>query len=185
MSGREKHRRFLGTRLLRSLLKDREGVTAVEFSMVALPFFIIVFGIMEVGITMFVGRMVDNSVISASRLIRTGQAHTSGLTASQFKSQICDFMPAFMCDTDRIVVEVESVDSFAAAGSTDSLYDADGNLKEDDDLTYDIGGAGKIVVVKVIYKWPMMTAALNLALDDSGTERFLTSTMVFRNEPWE
>lgn len=185
MSGRSYFYRLIGRKILRSFVKDREGVTAVEFSMVALPFFILLFGMMEVGIAMFVARMVDNSVISASRLIRTGQAHTSGFTASQFKSQICTFMPAFMCDTDRILVEVESVDSFAAASSTDSLYDEDGNLRDDDDMKYDIGGAGKIVVVKVIYKWPMMTSALNLALDDSGTERNLTSTMVFRNEPWE
>jgi len=184
MSGKVKHRRFLGSRKLRSFLKDREGVTAIEFSMVALPFFILVFGIMEVGIAMFVNRLVDNSVISAARLIRTGQ-HADINNTADFKNSICGFMPTFMCDTDRIVLEVESVDTFADAGSTDSLYDDDGNLKEDDDLTYDIGGAGSIVVVKVIYKWPMMTSALNLALDDNGTERNLTSTMVFRNEPWE
>ncbi|WP_306141246.1 TadE/TadG family type IV pilus assembly protein [Roseibium sp. MMSF_3412] len=185
MIGRLKHTRFPGKRKIKSFAKDRDGVTAVEFSMVALPFFIIVFGIIEVGVSMFVNRMVDNSVISAARLIRTGQAQTAGLSADQFKTQICDFMPSFMCDADRIVVEVDSVGTFADAGSTDSLYDADGNLKDDDDLAYNIGGAGNIVIVKVIYKWPMMTSALNLALDDNGTERYLTSTLVFRNEPWE
>ncbi|CTQ62049.1 TadE/TadG family type IV pilus assembly protein [Roseibium album] len=183
MSGREKHRRFLGTRLLRSLLKDREGVTAIEFSMVALPFFIIVFGIMEVGITMFVNRMVDNALISASRLIRTGQ-HIDISSNEEFKNKICGFMPAFMCDIERIIVAVETANTFSEASDKASLYDEHGDLKEDG-FSHAPGGAGDIVVVKLIYKWPMMTSALNLALNDHGTERFLTSTMVFRNEPWE
>ena len=184
MSGRDKNRRSFLNRKLKSFLKERDGVTAVEFSMLALPFFIIVFGLMEVGIAIFVNRMVDNAVISSSRLIRTGQ-HASITSTAEFKTAICGFMPAFMCDTDRITVVVETGTSFADAASKASPYDEDGELKEDDDTAYNIGGAGSIVVVKVIYRWPMMTSALNLALDDNGTERYLTSTMVFRNEPWE
>ncbi|WP_299475176.1 TadE/TadG family type IV pilus assembly protein [uncultured Roseibium sp.] len=184
MSGRSYYRRLIGRRILRSFVKDREGVTAVEFSMIALPFFIIVFGIMEIGIAMFVNRMVDNSVISASRLIRTGQ-HGGISTVAEFKDVVCGYMPSFMCDTDRLTVDVQRVDDFADAAAQASPYDEDGNLKDNDDDNLSTGGAGDIVVVKVLYRWPMMTSALNLALNDNGTERYLTSTMVFRNEPWE
>jgi Flp pilus assembly protein TadG len=167
----------------RSLWGDRSGVTAIEFSMIALPFFVLAFGIIEVGVSHFVNRMVDNAVISASRLIRTGQADQSGISADDFKTQICGFMPEFMCNEDRIFVEVSAVNNFSDANSTDSLYDSDGNLKET--FGFDVGGAGGIVVVNVIYKWPMMTSALQLDHSDNGGERHLTSTMVFRNEPYE
>lgn len=166
----------------RSLWADREGITAIEFSMIALPFFVLSFGIIEVGLSHFVNRMVDNAVISASRLIRTGQADQSGISADEFKTQICGFMPDFMCSTERIYVEVTAVDTFADANSTDSLYDDDGNLR--DAFGFDVGDAGGIVVVNVIYKWPMMTSALQLDHADHGNERHLTSTMVFRNEPY-
>jgi TadE-like protein len=179
-------RRFYWQRLnkarekVKSLWADRRGVTAIEFSMVALPFFVLAFGIMEVGLAHFANRMVDNAVISASRLVRTGQA--GALTESDFKTQICGFMPDFMCNTERIFVEVKPIPSFSAASSTDGLYDDDGNLK--DANGFDPGDAGGIVIVNVIYKWPMMTSMLGIDNGDHGDERHLTSTMVFRNEPY-
>jgi hypothetical protein len=167
----------------RSLAKDRSGVTAIEFAFVAPPFFLLVFGIIEIGVAHLVNRLVDNAVVEAARLVRTGQAHSGNITAGGFKTQICDFMPPFMCDESRITVEVDAIEDFADAQSTDSLYDEDGNLRED--TGYEIGGASEIVVVNVIYKWPMMSAVLSFDNGDHGNERHLTSTMVFRNEPWE
>jgi len=167
----------------RSLLSDRSGVTAVEFAMIALPFFILSIGIMEVGLVVVVNRMLDNAVVSAARMIRTGQAKQGTITADQFKQQVCDFMPSFMCNTDRISVEVTSVGSFAAADAVDSLYDEDGEIRED--LNFATGGAGDIVVVNVIYKWPMIMSNMRLDVADRGGVRDLTSTMVFRNEPWD
>lgn len=167
----------------RSLAEDRSGVTAIEFALVALPFFTLALGIIEIGLAHFANRMVDNAVVEAARLIRTGQAHSGSITAEGFKTQICSHMPTFMCDEGRITVEVDSIDDFADAQSTDSLYDEDGNLR--DDTGYDIGGASEIVVVNVIYKWPMVSSVLKFDNGDHGYERHLTSTMVFRNEPWE
>lgn len=165
-----------------SFCKDERGVTAVEFSLIAIPFFLIVFGIIEVGLSHFVHRMVDNAVITASRLIRTGQAQD--FDASDFQTEICDALPGFLCSMDRIVVDVSRVDNFSAALSpSESLYDDEGNLKEDSSFPAE-HTAGDIMVVNVIYKWPMITSLLALNLSDNGSERYLTSTVVFRNEPW-
>jgi hypothetical protein len=178
-------RRFLSVkgRNGHCLVEDRRGVTAIEFSMVALPFFTLAFGIIEIGLAHFANRMVDNAVVEASRLIRTGQAESTNLSAAGFKTQICGFMPSFMCDEDRIYVEIQSVPDFSDATSLDSMYDEEGELR--DDMSYDIGTASEIVVVNVIYKWPMASAVLQFDNGDHGTDRHLTSTMVFRNEPWE
>lgn len=167
----------------KTLAKDRSGVTAIEFAFVAPPFFLLAFGIIEIGVAHLVNRMVDNAVVEAARLIRTGQAHTGSISAAGFKTEICGFMPSFMCNEDRITVEVESIEDFSSAQSTDSLYDDEGELRED--TGYDIGEASEIVVVNVIYKWPMMSSVLKFDNGDHGNERHLTSTMVFRNEPWE
>ncbi|MCK7614070.1 TadE/TadG family type IV pilus assembly protein [Roseibium sediminicola] len=167
----------------RSFRRDQRGTTAIEFSFVAIPFFLVVFGIIEVGLSHFVNRMVDNAVISASRMIRTGQASNASYDEEDFKSDICGFLPDFLCSMDRIVVDVEKIDSFDLAKSpSESLYDDDGELKEDSN--YEESGSGDIVVVNVIYRWPMITALLALDMADNGSERYLTSTVVFRNEPW-
>ncbi|PVB60258.1 TadE/TadG family type IV pilus assembly protein [Labrenzia sp. 011] len=167
----------------RSLLKDDSGVTAVEFAFVALPFFLLTIAIIEVGLVQVVGYMVDNAVVSAARMIRTGQAVTGTFTADEFKKQICNFMPEFMCDPNTISIEVVAVDSFAAASSTDDLYEDDGEVRED--LKFETGNAGEIVVMHVIFRWPMMISNLELFPYDHDGVRYLTSTMVFRNEPWE
>ena len=165
-----------------TLAGDRSGVTAVEFALVAVPFFTLTFGIVEVGLVHLANRLLDNAVVSSARLIRTGQAH-GNLDQEQFKQSVCDYMPSFMCDTKKIYVDVQSVPDFASAGSTSVLYDEDGNLK--DETSYDIGGASEIVVVNVVYKWPMITSIFKFDPGDHGGERHLTSTMVFRNEPWD
>ncbi|WP_208987266.1 TadE/TadG family type IV pilus assembly protein [Roseibium marinum] len=158
-------------------------MTAVEFALIAMPFFILSIGILEVGLVQVVNRMVDNAVVSAARMIRTGQAQEGTFTADEFKDEICGFLPAFMCDTNRISVEVVSVDSFAEATETDDLYDDEGEIRED--LQFVTGGASEIVVMHVIFKWPMIMSNLELYPEDRGGLRHLTSTMVFRNEPWE
>ncbi len=171
-----------------SLAKDRSGVTAIEFAFVAPPFFLLAFGIIEIGVAHLANRMLDNALVESARLIRTGQAQ-GNIAADEFKTQLCSSMPSFMCDKDeitgeeRMVIEVESIADFADAQSTDSLYDEDGNLR--DDTKYDPGAASEIVVVNVVYKWPMMSSVLEFDNGDHGFERHLTSTMVFRNEPWE
>ncbi|MES0880410.1 TadE/TadG family type IV pilus assembly protein [Roseibium sp. SCP14] len=168
----------------KTFAKDQSGVTAVEFAIVALPFLAICFSIMEVGFAHFASRMLDNAVINASRLVRTGQAKDGTISKAQFKQQICDFMPPFMCDLDRITMEVKPYPSFQAAKDLDSLYDDEGNLKDDDETAYDPGDSSNIVVVNVIYKWPLMTSFWGFTAADHGTVRHLSSTMVFRNEPW-
>lgn len=168
----------------RSFLKDRRGVTAIEFALVAFPFLLLSIGIIEIGLAHLVNRMLDNAVVSASRLIKTGQADDGAITKDQFKQQVCDYMPSFMCDLDRITMEVTPYDSFTDAQNLDSLYDEDGNLKSDDQLKFDPGDPKNIVVVNVLYKWPMFTSFLSLNGADTSGERLLSSTMVFRNEPW-
>ncbi|MEP1932015.1 MAG: TadE/TadG family type IV pilus assembly protein [Roseibium sp.] len=176
-------RQLLLRRIYKPFAKDKKGVTAIEFAMVGVPFFTILFAIIEVGLVFLVNRMVDNAVISAARMIRTGQNQSESFSADNFAKQVCDHMPPFLCKPERFLVDVQSVDSFAKAPGADSLYDKDGNLKEKH--SYQQSNAGDIVVVNVVYKWPMFTSVMNLNDMDHGNERHLSSTMVFRNEPWE
>lgn len=175
--------RLAGRRLLRSLRKDENGVTAIEFALIAAPFFTVVFAIIELGLAFFVNRMVDNAVIESARMVRTGQATAANFTADDFANEVCSQLPAFLCDDDRIRVSVTSVPDFSTIPSLSEMYDDEGNLNEDHSYTQ--SGASEIVAVNVIYTWPMFTSFMNLSSLDHGNERHLTSTMVFRNEPWE
>ena len=50
---------------------------------------------------------------------------------------------------------------------------------------YQPGGPGSIVVVRLMYQWPVYVSLLGLNLADSaGSKRLLISTVAFRNEPY-
>lgn len=151
--------------------------------MVMFPFFTVIFAIIETALAFVVNRMVDNAVVDAARMIRTGQATVNSYSADEFAAQICANMPAFLCQPGRFIVDVSSAASFSAISSLDSLYDDEGNLNEDH--SYSQTCASDIVAVNVIYKWPMFTSLMSLSDLDHGSERHLSSMMVFRNEPWD
>ena len=65
-------------RAARRLLRRQDGAVAVEFGLVAAPFLLLVFAIMETAIVFFAGQTLETAVADSARLILTGQAQTSG-----------------------------------------------------------------------------------------------------------
>ena len=62
--------------------RRREGSTAVEFALVAFPFFILLFGILEIGLMLLVDALVETAASDAGRQIRTGLAQQDFLADS-------------------------------------------------------------------------------------------------------
>lgn len=81
---------FVGIRRRGTFGADQSGATAVEFGFVALPFLMMVFFIINIGLYYFAINSLDKGVIDASRQILTGSAQTSGLTVGQFKTLVCN-----------------------------------------------------------------------------------------------
>ena len=64
-----------------------------------------------------------------------------------------------------------------------SPIDAGGNFVND--FTYNPGGPGDIVVVRLFYQWPVYVALLGFDLHNmNGDKRLLVATAAFRNEPY-
>lgn len=60
-------------------MRCNRGSAALEFAFVAPVFFALMLGILEIGTMMFAQFALQNSVMDAARLIRTGQAHSAAL----------------------------------------------------------------------------------------------------------
>ncbi|MBN9544531.1 MAG: pilus assembly protein [Alphaproteobacteria bacterium] len=60
-------------------VRSDQGSAAIEFAFVAPIFFALMLGILEIGVMMFAQFALQNSVMDAARLIRTGQAHSAAL----------------------------------------------------------------------------------------------------------
>ncbi len=61
-------------KFVRRMMKSENGAAAVEFSLVAFPFFMVMGCICETGIMLFTEYSIQAGVQDAARQIRTGQA---------------------------------------------------------------------------------------------------------------
>ena len=171
----------------RSFRRDERGVTAIEFGILALPFFMLVFAIIETSMMFFAGQILDSGVQDASRLVRTGQAQTAAWDDDDFRDELCGRLYGlFDCNLLRIRTSV--VGDFTSATvltpvevGEDCDDECEWTLEED----YSPGEASEVVLVQAWYKWPTIVnlPGFNLQNQPDGT-RLLGAVRVFRNEPF-
>jgi len=77
------------------LLRQQDGTAAIEFGLVAVPFFALIFAILETALVFFVGQMLETAGADSARLIMTGQAQAKGLNKDTFKEPVCDKVKTF------------------------------------------------------------------------------------------
>lgn len=166
--------------------RNDDGFTAVEFAMVALPFMMLLFGTIAVGLFYFTTFSLENAVEKASRQVRTGQAQTSNKTTSQFKQDVCNEAPSFVDCTGKLRVQVVSNPSFSgAAGAIGSCLDSGGDLIPEPVDGAVPGAAGDVVLVTVCYEWDMTRYLPFLDLSNMGSgSRLIQATTIFRTEPY-
>jgi Flp pilus assembly protein TadG len=169
---------------LPEIVRDKRGSTAVEFAIIATPFIALMGAIIESALAFLAGQVLDTATNDAARLIRTGQAQAQGYDASKFATEVCKRLYVLI-DCSGISVDSQVLTSFSTYATTKpSPYDKDGNF-DPTKLTYNAGGSGDIVVVRVYYQYPILINKLapGLATLPNG-KRLLTGVAAFRNEPF-
>ncbi len=182
-------------KFLRSILRTRRGQrdfaqnasgsVAVEFALTAIPFFVLLFAILEASIVFFATATLDQAVNDASRLIRTGQAQTAGTTPAQLTQTICNNVVLLSDCTNKLKLDVRVFNNFSSV-SFPSVLGTDGTIKNDK-LAFSMGAAGDIVLVRAFYIWSIWSPfATGLANDSasSSASRLIQSSAAFRNEPY-
>jgi Flp pilus assembly protein TadG len=178
MRKRFARRRLLAVREMCRLARKEDGAAAIEFGIVAMPFLLLVFAIMETAIVFFAGQTLETAVADSARLIMTGQAQAKGFNQSAFKEAVCGKIYGLFDCQNGVHVDVKTYTTFGNIDSSPPL-DAQGNLQAN--TTYQPGGAGDIVVVRLYYQWPIFVSLLQ---NMSGNNRLLIATAAFRNEPF-
>jgi Flp pilus assembly protein TadG len=182
----------------RAFFHCRKGATAVEFALVAAPFLALLVALLQTAMVFFAARMLDEITEEASRYVMTGQAQTSNMNASQFRTHVCTgdavltklVSTLFTCS--NLFINAQSYSSFAAASTNDPIagfnasnqpVNSNGNVMT---MSWAPGNPGDIVVLQIMYLWPVVGGPLGFSLTtpNSNGNRLLMSTAVFRNEPY-
>lgn len=184
---RDQARGFLKRRLnqrLSRLSRDERGAAAVEFAMIAAPFFFLIFGLLEVCMLFIMSTVMEHAVSESSRAIRTGQAQQADdFDESDFRDMICSKVFDLLDCDERLHIDVERLDSFGG-GSIGSPLDESGNV-DASEFGFDPGGPNEVVAVRAYYEWSLITPVLSAPLVNmSGSKHLIQANAVFRNEPY-
>lgn len=188
---------------LRRLLGARDGAAAIEFAILAIPYFLIVFAIIETFVAYTAEQLVSNAVEKLSRDLRTGRI-TYGLnratdkSAAQFRQLFCDEVSILIRCTGEdtgsglLYLDVRSFDSFADIPTTIPRQSTD--LYADIDTSsfrYAPGGAKTINMVRAYYRWQVITDLVrpyitNIRPADGSlpTDFLIVATSAFQNEDY-
>jgi Flp pilus assembly protein TadG len=174
--------------------RNRRGSAAVEFALVAPMFFALLFAIIETALMFFASQVLETITQDGARMISTGQAQTGQVsscavagagtpcTQASFKTYICSQIPALFSCTN-LYVDVESYPAFSSINLS-SQIDASNNFISNN-MQYNPGGSGDIVVIRLFYPWQLFVTGLGFNISNlSSNQRLLVATAAFKNEPY-
>lgn len=174
---------------LKSFYKKKDGVTAIEFSFFAIPFAFLMIGMVEVGMLSTAGTLLQGATDDAARLIRTGQAQTSGDPRGAFEDLLCDKVSLFISCPDLTYESItidESVAGFSDIANDitfiEPIFNIDGEFQA---AGFDPGNENSLVVIRVAYNYPLFTPFVGPFLSDgSDNTKLLLATAIIQNEPY-
>jgi Flp pilus assembly protein TadG len=163
---------------------DASGTAAIEFAIVGGSFMLMLLAAFEFGYMLFVQSVLDNAARDAARLIRTGQAQTSGNATSAFSTLLCNEVGSLI-GCGNIVYQAQVFNDWGSAKTAvNTPVTRDSTTGKMTGATFSAGTAGQIMVVTVTYAYPFFTPWIGGLVGGSSQSAFLESVVVFQNEPY-
>lgn len=157
--------------------RSTDGATAVEFALVAAPFFFLLGGILEVGVMLFTEYQIQGAVDAAGRQVRTGEA--SDWSAAQFTEALCRNATGVPDCQNRIGFVVTHATRFADITLQEATTIGAGTR------SFSPGGPEQAVAIVVTIDWDFILPQMRLLSNlDNGTSRRLQGISVFQTEPF-
>jgi len=165
----------------RRLIDNRSGVVAMEFILVAPILFFLVFAILETAFLYLTATVMEGEAAAAARAVRTGMVQQDADPAAFFEETLCRNLDNVL-NCDNVVFDIRHFDDFESM-AFDEFLDEDG---EADEPVFEPGLAGDVVLVRIAYKYSIITPFLAkfLAPDGSGAI-ILHAAAAFQNEPFQ
>lgn len=155
----------------------------MEFAIILPVFMLMLVGMIQIPLVFAAGQHLESATTRVGRLIQTGQVQSQGMTPAQFRTSLCEAMGPFLkCSDANLRVEVRKLAGFASVPRGIPIND-EGTFEEE--VVYQPGNAGEIVVVRVFYQFPVWLSAMLPTLPNlPNGNRLLMSSVVFQNEPF-
>lgn len=163
-----------------TFLRDRRGSAAEEMALVA-PVVVLIFLLtIELGYMLFSQAVLDGATRTAARMVRTGQAQSSGTPLSTFTNALCNNLNGVI-PCGSVAIDVESFGTFSTMNPAAVTKDKTGKVTNN---AWTPGGPGAAVDVRTFYTYHFVLPFVANVLNPGGSGVVLQSTVIFKNEPY-
>jgi len=140
--------------------------------------------ILETTLFLFAQQNLQTAVMQAGRLFMTGSAQNSAMTQSQFLNTVCPTVQAlFNCN--NLMINVQSYEDFVSANASAPTLTYNGQGQVTNNWSYSPGAPGQVMVVQLIYQWPVISGPLGFSLSNlPGSAIEMMGVTAFRVEPY-
>jgi Flp pilus assembly protein TadG len=191
-------------RVWKRLVRSRDGAAAIEFAILSIPYFMIIFAILETFIAFAAEQLVTNAVNTLGRQIRTGQI-TYGLnrstdkTKEQFRQLFCNEVNILITcsatevtNAAKLYIDARTFTTFAAIPTTiPRMTTAAYSDINPATFAFTPGGPDTINMLRAYYRWQVITDLVRPYIttirpaDGSMPSDFLiVATTAFKNEKY-
>jgi Flp pilus assembly protein TadG len=168
-------------RLTNRFFKNSKGSTAIEFAILALPFMVIIFAILEIAVMFFVDSGLDSAVHKAVRQVRVGTAKSGSWDLAKFKAYVCSELSYSFSCSSSLLVRVSVVTDMSSVSHVGASTNGVLSVTE----AFNIGASGDYVLVQAYLPWDPVLKLYTFASGRLNDGRYiLGSAQLFKNEPF-
>jgi Flp pilus assembly protein TadG len=173
-----------GLRRFRRFTKDERGSTAVEFVLLVFPFVLMLFAIIETGLSFATQQVMSNATDDLARSLRVGNLQQAAVTQANVYAAICNqisFMVATNCP--GLAIDLKSYATYSAVPINIPLTGT-GALNTAG-FAVTPGGPSTKNQIRVFYSWPVYLNFMRKYLSNlPGGKTLLYTTLTWQNEAY-
>jgi Flp pilus assembly protein TadG len=168
--------------------QNQDGATAVEFALVATPFFMLIFMLIGFALYFFVTNSLDKGMDQTSRLVRVGKAQKDNMTVNDFKQAVCSAAGDWI-KCNKVEVFVQKFPDWQSV-TPQSCLNANGaqvtnTASGSDPIANYSGESSDIVMVTTCYKWEFANQIPYVKIGNmTDGSMMMQATTAFRTEPY-
>lgn len=184
------------------LLREKSGVTIIEFAVVAPVMLLFIGGLLELGYVAFARSTLESAILDASRASRVTDCPTEN--ASLIQAELNERMSVIISSDEKPpILTVQSYGAdFQNVGNPEPFNDIDGNGQYDPGESYtdsngngqwdpdmgkdgNYGKFGDVVRFSATFNVVSILPFINSQLDNSDGFHQISAVSVVRNEPYK
>jgi Flp pilus assembly protein TadG len=188
---RRSARRGSGATKARRFLNERKATAAVEFAIIGAPLLLTIVEVFQSGLFVYNSASLGHATQAAARQIMTGSVQKGGLTAAQFRTNLCSQLPAAM-PCSSVVVNLQTFSEASFPGGFYSFVNGTQTAiimppLDNTKTSFCPGGSGEYVYLQVFYAMPLLGTVWLPAITTTfqgQTVALVSAAAAFKNEPY-